>query len=169
MRVLLILLLVLPLPAAAFEAVTSREDFVALVVGKRLTGDGVGLRVTPDGAITGRGFGFKVTGTWQWQDGLFCRTLTSAIRDFPLNCQTVAVQGDVIRFRGLVIVEIIRAQRKPKRDVRGPCMGTGQHRERTLPPQLCNRSPGLARGQRIGPPVQLNRDDRFGTDACGIG
>tara|TARA_R110002033_G_scaffold215_22_gene2115 strand:+ start:3195 stop:3569 length:375 start_codon:yes stop_codon:yes gene_type:complete len=99
MRVLMILLLVLPLPAAAFEAVTSRDDFVAPVVGKRLTGDGVGLRVTPDGAITGRGFGFKVTGTWLWRNGLFCRTLTSAIRDFPLNCQTVAVQGDVIRFR----------------------------------------------------------------------
>ena len=29
MRVLLILLLVLPLPAAAFEAVTSRDDFGA--------------------------------------------------------------------------------------------------------------------------------------------
>jgi len=100
MRVLMILILVLPLPAAAFEAVTSRDDFVAPVVGKRLTGDGVGLRVTPDGAITGRGFGFiKVAGTWLWRNGLFCRTLTSAIRDFPLNCQTVAVQGDVIRFR----------------------------------------------------------------------
>ena len=99
MRVLLVLLLLLPLPAFAFEAVTTRDAFVALVNGKRLTGDGVGLRVTPDGAISGRGFGFKVTGTWEWENGLFCRTLDSAIRSFPRNCQTVAVQGDVVRFQ----------------------------------------------------------------------
>lgn len=98
MRVL-ILLLFFATPAAAFEAVTGRDAFVALVAGKRLTGDGVSLRVSPDGLIAGRGFGLRVTGTWEWRDGLFCRTLDTALRDFPLNCQTVAVQGDVVRFR----------------------------------------------------------------------
>lgn len=94
----LCLLLAIPVPAAAFEAVTSRDAFVSLVSGKRLTGDGVSLQVLPDGAITGRGFGLRVSGTWQWQDGFFCRTLDTAIRDFPLNCQRVSVQGSTVRF-----------------------------------------------------------------------
>ncbi|MCK0167860.1 dihydrodipicolinate reductase [Jannaschia sp. S6380] len=95
----LLFLLVFPYPAAAFEAVTSRDAFVALTAGKRLMGDGVSLQVLPDGRITGRGFGLRVSGTWAWRDGLFCRTLDTALRDFPLNCQTVAIQGDVLRFR----------------------------------------------------------------------
>ncbi|MGB3407566.1 MAG: dihydrodipicolinate reductase [Jannaschia sp.] len=98
MRVLLILLLLIPGPASAFEAVTSREAFVALVQGRTLTGDGVSLRVTSDGAISGRGFGLRVTGTWVWEDGLFCRTLDTLLRDFPRNCQTVSLNGDVVRF-----------------------------------------------------------------------
>lgn len=99
MRILFaLLLLVLPVPAAAFERVADRGAFLALVEGKRLTGDGVSLRVGRDGSIAGRGFGFRVTGGWSWQDGYFCRTLQSAIRDFPLNCQVVAVRGDVVRF-----------------------------------------------------------------------
>ncbi len=99
MRYLLPILMLSALPAAAFEAVTTRDAFVALVSGKRLTGEGVGLRVSPEGAISGRGFGLWVTGDWTWEDGLFCRTLNSAIRDFPRNCQTVAVEGDVVRFQ----------------------------------------------------------------------
>ncbi|SDY80301.1 hypothetical protein SAMN05444004_103178 [Jannaschia faecimaris] len=99
MRALLTAALLLPTTAAAFQPVTDRDTFVAIVEGKRLTGDGVGLIVSNDGAITGRGFGFKVSGDWEWQGRYFCRTLTSMIRDFPRNCQTVAVQGDVVRFQ----------------------------------------------------------------------
>lgn len=99
MRLLLTLaLLLVPLPAAAFEAVTTRDAFLSLVQDRTLSGDGVSLRVAADGSIAGRGFGLRVTGTWDWQDGLFCRTLDTALRDFPRNCQTVARDGDVIRF-----------------------------------------------------------------------
>ncbi|WP_179378948.1 dihydrodipicolinate reductase [Jannaschia marina] len=99
MRAFLIALILFPSTALAFEPVTDRATFLSLVQGKRLTGDGVGLVVTSDGAIAGRGFGFRVTGRWDWEGGYFCRTLNSAIRDFPRNCQTVAVQGDVLRFQ----------------------------------------------------------------------
>lgn len=100
MRILFALLILsLPAPAFAFAPVTERAAFLSLVEGKRLTGSGIGLEVTREGAITGRAFGFRVTGGWTWEGGLFCRTLNSAIRSFPLNCQTVAVQGDVIRFQ----------------------------------------------------------------------
>ncbi len=98
MRALLILLLLLPLPAAAFERVTARADFLTLVQGRTLTGSGVSLRVGADGSIAGRGFGLAVRGRWDWQDGFFCRTLDTALRDFPRNCQLVQRQGDVVRF-----------------------------------------------------------------------
>lgn len=98
MRALLLALL-FPTTVLAFEPVTDRDTFLAIVDGKRLTGDGVGLVVSDGGAITGRAFGFRVTGGWEWQAPYFCRTLDSAIRSFPHNCQTVAVQGDVLRFR----------------------------------------------------------------------
>ncbi len=98
MRVL-ILALLLASPAAAFEAVTTRDAFLAAVEGKRLTGDGISLRVAPDGTLGGRGFGLRVTGTWDWRGPYFCRTLDTVLRDFPLNCQTVAIQGDVVRFQ----------------------------------------------------------------------
>ena len=98
MRALLLALL-FPTTAFAFQPVTDRDAFLAIVQGKRLTGNGVGLIVSDAGAITGRAFGFKVTGSWTWEGRYFCRTLDSAIRSFPRNCQTVGVQGNVVRFR----------------------------------------------------------------------
>ena len=99
LTVLLIPMMLFSTAAFAFQPVTDRDTFLAIVEGKRLTGDGVGLVVSDGGAITGRAFGFKVTGDWVWQGEYFCRTLTSAIRDFPTNCQTVAVEGAVVRFQ----------------------------------------------------------------------
>lgn len=97
MRVLMFLLLI-PFPALAFEPVTSRDAFLSLVQGRSLVGDGVSLRVGADGSINGRGFGLRVRGTWDWDGRYFCRTLDTALRDFPRNCQTVAQDGDVLRF-----------------------------------------------------------------------
>lgn len=97
-RTVLALALLFPVPAQAFERVASRDAFLALVQGRTLTGDGVSLRVGADGSIFGRGFGLRVTGGWDWQGGFFCRTLDTALRDFPRNCQVVQVRGDVVRF-----------------------------------------------------------------------
>lgn len=89
----------MPLPAAAFERVTSRDAFLSVVEGKRLIGArGVVLAVGRNGTIAGRGFGLRVRGGWRWADGFFCRTLDTALRDFPEDCQLVQVQGDVVRF-----------------------------------------------------------------------
>ena len=96
--VLLALLLLVPLPALAFERVESRDTFLSIVQGRTLAGDGVSLRVGADGSISGRGFGMRVTGSWSWEDGFFCRTLDTMLRDFPRNCQVVQVQGNVVRF-----------------------------------------------------------------------
>jgi hypothetical protein len=85
-------------PALAFERVTDRSAFVGLVEGRTLTSLGISLRVLRDGQIAGRAFGSTVTGTWNWRDGLFCREMAAASRQFPLNCQVVQLDGTTLRF-----------------------------------------------------------------------
>ena len=100
MRKLALMLALVPLPALAetFTRITDRSAFVAAVQGKTLSSTAVRLNVKPDGLIEGRAFGTTVTGTWAWQDGYFCRTLDTATKDFPLNCQQVETDGATIRF-----------------------------------------------------------------------
>ncbi|MEM8825015.1 MAG: dihydrodipicolinate reductase [Pseudomonadota bacterium] len=98
MRLLLILLLSLPVPAQAFERITSRDTFLSLVDGRRLVGDGVSLEVQGNGQISGSGLGLQISGSWNWENRMFCRTLQTAVRSFPRDCQTVARRGDVLRF-----------------------------------------------------------------------
>ncbi len=99
MRALLLLATLFPTAATAFQPITDREMFLAIVEAKRLTAPGIGLIVSDGGAITGRTFGVDVTGDWAWRGPYFCRTLSSGEEMLPLDCQTVAVQGDVVRFR----------------------------------------------------------------------
>lgn len=87
------------LPAAAFERISTKSDFVQTVSGKNLTIFGISVSVQPDGAIGGRAYGRKVKGQWQWRDGFFCRDLFWGDMDLGPNCQVVKVHGDVIRFR----------------------------------------------------------------------
>lgn len=94
----LVLAVLAPSAAQAFDRITERTAFVELVRGKTLSSLGVALRVTADGGIEGRAFGADVTGRWQWRDGFFCRELFAAGRSYPLNCQTVAVEGRTLRF-----------------------------------------------------------------------
>ncbi|ETX28467.1 hypothetical protein [Roseivivax isoporae] len=84
--------------AADFAPVTDRGDFVDLVVGKTLTRPLVSLSVTEDGAISGTGAGWDVTGQWTWQDGYFCRDLNWGGDDLGYNCQLVTADGDRVRF-----------------------------------------------------------------------
>ncbi len=97
---LIAIALILPLTAQAegLTRITDQTAFVSTVQGRTLSSMAVRLIVAPDGSITGRAFGTTVTGTWVWQDGYFCRTLDTATRDFPLNCQRVETDGTTIRF-----------------------------------------------------------------------
>lgn len=84
--------------ASDFAPVEREADFRGLVEGRDLTRFGIRLQVTPDGRITGRGFGMQVGGTWEWRGGYFCRTLEFGSSGEPLNCQRVLQRGDTLRF-----------------------------------------------------------------------
>ncbi|MEM8730286.1 MAG: dihydrodipicolinate reductase [Pseudomonadota bacterium] len=84
--------------AAEFQMVDSETQFKQLVSGKTLTRPLVRLRVSPQGAISGKGMTWDVTGEWKWQNGYFCRDLEWGGEDLGYNCQQVTVNGRKIRF-----------------------------------------------------------------------
>ncbi|WP_299414332.1 dihydrodipicolinate reductase [uncultured Sulfitobacter sp.] len=86
-------------PAAAeFSKVTSASQFKSLVSGKTLTRPLVKLRVNSNGAITGKGAAWDVSGKWTWKNGYFCRSLDWGGEDLGYNCQEVQASGKKIRF-----------------------------------------------------------------------
>lgn len=87
--------------AQEFVPVMDEAEFVELVEGRELSLGllGVTLQVLPDGLIDGRAAGWDLTGTWNWQDGFFCREMDWSGTEIPYNCQLVEVQGsEQIRF-----------------------------------------------------------------------
>ncbi|MGV6811256.1 MAG: dihydrodipicolinate reductase [Brevirhabdus sp.] len=100
MRLALALLFAMTSPAElqAFQPVSERDIFTALVSGKKLTRTGITLDVTPDGVISGRAFGLEVSGTWRWNAGYFCRDLFWGKQSLGYNCQAVRLNGRVVRF-----------------------------------------------------------------------
>jgi hypothetical protein len=91
------------LPAAAndFSPIRDQKAFLSLVEGRelRLNMFRVSIEVLPDGRIEGSALGWDLSGTWDWQDGYFCRELDWSGSPIPFNCQLVEVSGeDRIRF-----------------------------------------------------------------------
>lgn len=88
--------LALPASAQAFETVSDRDTFLALLDGRelRLGVFGIALDVRADGSIVGRASGWDVVGTWSWQDGYFCREMDWSGMPIPYNCQLVEVQNN---------------------------------------------------------------------------
>ncbi|SIS84875.1 hypothetical protein SAMN05421759_104278 [Roseivivax lentus] len=83
---------------ASAERIGSKQEFVELVQGKRLTRPLVDLQVAPNGAISGTGAAWDVTGNWTWQDGFFCRDLEWGGDPLGYNCQLVTRDGNRVIF-----------------------------------------------------------------------
>lgn len=91
--------LLLPHVAAAeLKRVENKSEFVSLVQGKTLSRPLVQLNVTADGRISGRGVTWNITGSWDWQNGYFCRDLNWGGDDLGYNCQAVLADGAEVRF-----------------------------------------------------------------------
>ena len=84
--------------AEEFAPVIEETEFVSLINGKDLKRFAIKLTVTPDGQITGRGFGRDVSGDWTWTGGYFCRDLFWGETDLGFNCQQVLRNGETLRF-----------------------------------------------------------------------
>jgi hypothetical protein len=98
LRLLALILLLLPLPAAAFQRVEDPGAFAQMVVGRNLSRTGIRLTVLPDGRIEGRALGWTVTGDWRWAEGYFCRTMDWSGYPIPFNCMVVLANDRSVRF-----------------------------------------------------------------------
>lgn len=89
-----------PVAAQDYAPVRDRDTFLQLVEGRelRLGSFGVGLKVLPDGRITGSALGWAITGSWAWRDGYFCREMDWSGKEIPYNCQLVEARGEELRF-----------------------------------------------------------------------
>lgn len=89
-----------PATAQAFERITDRAAFMAVVGGKdlRIALYGLTLNLLDNGTITGRAVGYGITGSWVWDNGYFCRDMDWSGYAIENNCQLVEVNGDRIRF-----------------------------------------------------------------------
>ncbi len=87
---------VLPVAAAAYEPVSGRDEFLAIVEGRELRIGilGISIFVQPDGTIEGDAQGWPITGTWTWEDGYFCREMDWGGYAIAYNCQLVEWDGN---------------------------------------------------------------------------
>ena len=96
---LAILATVVALKGALAEEITTKEQFLAEIVGKRLVQDDSWVIISPDGRVTGKGPGKgDIAGEWTWDQGYYCRKITIDDEPFPRNCQEVTLEGDVVSF-----------------------------------------------------------------------
>lgn len=86
---------------AEYRPVTSKAEFLSLMGQRNLSNRlyGINLKVSSDGQIVGTGAGWEVTGSWDWQDGYFCREMNWGGDPIPYNCQLVEIRnGNEMRF-----------------------------------------------------------------------
>mgnify|MGYP001215552742 CR=1 FL=1 len=97
---LLILILSLTATSAFAEPkiITTSDEFIERVTDKVLTRPFITLKVSSDGEIRGSGAFRKITGTWVWEDGYFCRSLHWGRTDLEYNCQRVTRNGNKLTF-----------------------------------------------------------------------
>ncbi len=91
----------LPVLAQDFAPVTDRAEFLSAMEGRDLHMGlfSLVLNLTPDGAIDGSALGWAITGTWDWQDGYFCREMDWSGMEIVYDCQLVEVRdGKRMRF-----------------------------------------------------------------------
>jgi hypothetical protein len=86
------------LAVAEPSRVQAQDIFEQTIVGRDLTALGVRLVVQPDGTISGKAFGRTVTGSWNWEQGYFCRDLNFGDDPLEPNCQLVTIDGNRVQF-----------------------------------------------------------------------
>ena len=86
----------LPANAETYAPVHDKQAFLQLISGRSLHIPMFNLRlgVLSDGTIEGSALGWAVSGTWDWNDGYFCREMDWSGTPIPHNCQLVEARGD---------------------------------------------------------------------------
>jgi hypothetical protein len=81
--------------ASDFQPIRDKGVFLSLIEARelRIAVYNLSLNVLPDGRIKGSALGWDITGSWQWQDGYFCREMDWSGMAIDYNCQLVEASG----------------------------------------------------------------------------
>lgn len=82
-----------------FKPVSSAGEYQELVAGKPMTFPNGGTLITrPDGTLGGNFNGVAPEGSWTFENGQLCRTVTIGTQSYPEICQAVEVGEETVRF-----------------------------------------------------------------------
>lgn len=88
----------IPAVAGDYKRIKTEQEFISIVVGKKLSWGGGTATVMANGKTTGRlkeqG---KYSGNWVFSKGFYCRNLVIGGKETGTNCQTVEVSGNTLR------------------------------------------------------------------------
>ena len=81
-----------------FVRIEDEAKFREMVVGKKLMADTAVNVIAPDGtfAVQRTSDGAQIAGTWSWNEGYYCREVTS-VADVAPDCMTVEMDGQTLR------------------------------------------------------------------------
>ena len=75
--------------------ITTEAQFMETVAGKSAANQLAEITIHRDGRITGVSDGVPFAGTWTWQDGFWCRTVTEPVA-VPEDCQVWEIRDDLL-------------------------------------------------------------------------
>ncbi len=85
-------------PAAAWERITTEQQFVDEVAGRTIfNAAGSSWVLHPDGRLVGTWDGHSMTGRWEWHQAFLCRNVRIGGSESGTDCQIIEVQGDRVR------------------------------------------------------------------------
>lgn len=77
--------------AESFKRIKTENQFKQLVVGKKLRFDKNYVTIKKNGHWSGKFWGEKLSGVWEWKNGYWCRTIKK--NSYPADCQTWSHRG----------------------------------------------------------------------------
>jgi|GEM_PF-4379851 len=79
--------------------ITTEQDFLEQVAGKRLVDGNSWVIINPDGTVEGVGPDQQpVSGSWSWSETFYRRSIHFDGKDLPEDLQVVSIDGDRVSF-----------------------------------------------------------------------
>jgi len=82
-----------------WKRITTETEFRELVVGRTLCAGDMRFVISADHRIDGLVGGERLSGTWAWRDGYFCRSARADDVDLGRDCEIIEVSGELMRYR----------------------------------------------------------------------
>ncbi|SDX84913.1 hypothetical protein SAMN05444358_11310 [Ruegeria halocynthiae] len=83
---------------AEWRRIDTRAEFIDIFADKVLFGDNLRFTIHSSGDITGQAGGQDFFGSWYWEDGFFCRAVSSGEENHGLDCEVTEYRGLHMRY-----------------------------------------------------------------------